>query len=250
MRLAAAIVVTAWMASGVAFAGEPPLLSAVEKCPAKSGCIVVDINVSAKIEDPTRVIGPSKSACGGKIFRVRGRLRGSAVRTYHLALQGECMAACSDGHAPYFGRSPRNAPIILTNRGRFELVDSGVDVGIADDLIVLDETRRAIAKYIGNQAGSRDYFVERTRVYMRHGDGPCVTAPQARPGRLAIVDARYCRSQTAAQEQRVEFKNLAPASQAFVQKLAEVYKMAETLDRTTYETRAGLILVQFNAACS
>jgi hypothetical protein len=250
MRLAAAIVVTAGMASGIAAAGEPPLLTAAGECPAKSACIVVDIKVSAKSDDPTRVIGPSKSTCGGKIFRVRGRLRGSAVRTYHLALQGECKAACSDGHAPYFGRSPRNAPIILTNRGRFEVVDSGVEVGIADDLIVLDEPRQAIAKYIGNHAGSGDYFVERARVYMRHRDGPCLTAPQARPGLLAIVDPRRCRALLDAQKQRVEFKSLAPASQAFVQKLAEANKMAEMLDRTTYETRAGLILVQFNAACS
>lgn len=247
MRLAAAAL-AAFLICGSAAAAEPPTIVAVDKCPAKSACVAMDISIAAE-EKEARLIRPGRPQCGGKVYRVRGRLRGSAVRFYHLALQGSCTSNCADGTAAYFGRSARNAPIIMTNLGRFEIVDNGVDVGVADDLIVLDETRGAIAKYIGNFAGSGDFFVERSRVYMRHDKGPCITAPQSRPGLLAAVDVRRCRAVPDAEKQFVEFKALAAASQAFVQKLAEAYKIAETLDATKYETRAGVVLVQLNDNC-
>jgi len=249
MRLAAAVLAAFLVSGSVAAAAEPPVIVAIDKCPDKSACVVMDVNVAAEEKD-ARFIKAGKPTCDGKVYRVRGRLRGSAVRTYHLALQGSCVANCSDGRAAYFGRSARNAPIIMTNHGRFEIVDSGVDVGVADDLIVLDETRRAVAKYIGNYAGTGDFFVERSRAYMRHDKGPCVTAPQSRPGLLAIVNARYCREIAEEQRQRVEFKSLAAASQTFVQKLAEGYKLApELVERLSYETRAGFVLIQFNENC-
>ena len=248
MRLAAAIVVTMWAIAGVALAGEPPLVSAVKVCPAKAACIVVDINIPEKDSDPSRVVRAWNADCKAKVFRVRGRLRGSGVRTYHLALQGGCEMDCADGRAAYFGRSPRNAPIILTNRGRLEIVDVGVEVGIADDLIVIDEARQTIAKYIGYQAGSGGFFVERDRVYVRH-NSPCITAPQARPGLLALADARHCPALTAGDNQFVAFKDMLPATQAFVRKLLEANKVAEGIEDAKFPSRAGVILVQFNDNC-
>ena len=157
MRALAAMTLIALVAFGATAsnaAEEPPLLLAVDKCPAKAACVVVDIHVPANELDPARIVGPGKSDCGGKIYRVSGRLRGSAVRSYHLALQGACMGNCAEGEAAYFGRSARNAPIIATNLGRFEIVDKGVEVGVGADLIVIDETKGTVAQYLGNYAGS------------------------------------------------------------------------------------------------
>ncbi len=255
MRALAAALLACWISDVAVAAGavEPPLIVAVDKCPAKSACVVVDIVVVAKRDDPTRIVGPAKSDCGGKIYHVRGRLRGSAVRAYNLALQGECMADCADGRAAYFGRTARNAPIILTNLGRFEVVDDGLEVGAAEDLIVLDEGRRAVAKYIGNYAGSGDYFVERARVFMRHGDGPCLTAPQERSGLLAIVDARHCPTGPTADEPLVALKDLTPASQTFLERWAEPQKgnftVDEALQSAIHLSPTGLVVVQINDNC-
>ena len=251
--VAAALILYVLYGAPLAAAGEPPLVTAIDACPVNSACVVVDITVIAKADDPTRIVGPAKSTCGGKIYRVRGRLRGSAVRTYNLALQGECMADCADGHAAYFGRTPRNAPIIMTNLGRFELVDDGVEVGVADDLVVMDESRRAVAKYIGNYSGSGDYFVERERVYMRHHDGPCLTAPQERAGLLAVVDARHCLPRQPTDQAGVAFGDLTAASQTFLSRWAEPFKgevtVEELLKDSIHRSPDGLIVVQHNDNC-
>jgi len=251
MRLLAATLVLATFAAAPSRAGqEPPLLTAVDKCPAKAACVVVDIQVHSKEKDPSRVIRPTNSACGGKIFRVNGRLRGSAVRAYYLALQGSCLAACTDGAAAYYGRSARNAPIIATNLGRFEIVDDGVAVGAGADLIVIDETRGSVAKYLGNYAGSGDFYIERDRVYMRHDTGVCITAPQTRPGFLGIA-AQRCRAR-ADESGSVAFTDLAPASRLFLDRLFALNKAQRTTEEIVRDRmrRVGaLIVVQPNDSC-
>jgi hypothetical protein len=253
MRWRAVALVACWVfgAGASSAAPEPPLIVAVAKCPPKSACIVVDITVAAKESDRSRIVGSAKSDCGGKIYRVRGRLRSSAVRTYNLAMQGECIVTCADGRAAYFGRTARNAPIIESNLGRFEVVDEGVQVGVTDDIIVLDEAKRAAAKYIGNSARSDDYSVGRTRVYMRRADGACVTAPQERPGLLAIVDARFCPARSTADAPAVDFKDLTDPSQAFLQRwIAPLNRTAsEAFRDSIHRLPDGLLVVQINDRC-
>ncbi len=256
MRALAAMTLTVLFACGAVTskaAQEPPLLVAVDKCPAKAACIVVDIHVPANELDPARIVGPWKSDCGGKIYRVSGRLRGSAVRSYRLALQGACMGDCAEGNAAYYGRSARNAPVIATNLGRFEIVDKGVEVGVGADLIVIDEAKGTVAQYLGNYAGSGDYFVERNRVYMRHDEGAvCVTAPQARPGFLGAAAPQHCRDAQTDARQPVEFKDLTPQSRAFLDRFFATQKSprtAEEMTRDRIRRLGGLVLVQPNDNC-
>jgi hypothetical protein len=253
MRAASAGFLLIGLSAGNALAAaEPPLLTAIDKCPAKAACIVVDIRVPAVEKDPTRVVRESGAPCGGKIFRVSGRLRGSAVRTYHLALQGSCMGACSDGNAAYYGRTARNAPVIATNLGRFEIVDAGVRVGAAGDLIVIDEAKRTAAHYLGNYAGSGDFYVERERVFMRRGSGGiCVGAPQEKPGFLRNAPQR-CRVPRVAEGETIAFADLSPASQVYLRRafaMNAAQRSPEDITRDRVRRVSGLIVVQPNDSC-
>jgi hypothetical protein len=241
--------------AGVADAArEPPLLVAVDKCPAKAACVVVDVNVPAKEKDLSRVVRATGSACGGKIFRIHGRLRGSAVRPYHLTLQGACKGQCGDGRAAYYGRSARDAPVIATNLGRFEIVDQGVAVGAGGDLIVIDEATQTAAHYLGNHAASADFFVERKRVFMRHGgNGACVTAPQEKPGFLRDAGPQRCRLRASGDGAPIAFADLAPQSQAYLKRFFApnaAQRSTEEVLRHRIRRVNGLIVVQANDRCT
>jgi hypothetical protein len=85
---------------------------------------------------------------------------------------------------------------------------------------------------------------------MRRADGACVTAPQERPGLLAVVDARFCPVRSA-EEPAVDFKDLTDPSQAFLQRwIAPLNRTASEAFRDAIHRSAnGLLVVQINDRC-
>ncbi|MBL9099161.1 MAG: hypothetical protein JNK07_19675 [Alphaproteobacteria bacterium] len=165
------------------------VLDATDKCEARDTCL--DFDVLATGEVPfADVLFTRQNRCGVHTLKVKGRLGGGSVRDYVIAIQANCME-CSLGTVAYLGRSAANNPLIRTRSGALEVVDSGLRIGTADDLRVIDVSKGdVVASYIGNFSAAVDFVFDRGEVFMRHDDGLCFAAPRLEPGLLRQAPGR------------------------------------------------------------
>ena len=184
MRIA--ILLCAVMALHVVSAAEaaPAAIKMVSTCDDNAKCVVAEINFD-NLE--SRKMGDFDSdVCGGKVFAVRGRLNGGAIRVHHLGITLSCLD-CGDGVVAMAGHSDGH-PMLITAQGMFEVIDPGARVGSEMDLIAFDEaTGEVIATYWGPGGGTMFHINEGKVFSSDNYNKRCFVAEP--PGRVTLIVA-------------------------------------------------------------
>jgi hypothetical protein len=198
-------------------AGRLQVLDALDDCKAGRACVAVVVRVASFEGRRANLAFKRTKGCGLQLLKMKGRLGRGLVRDYALAFEIDCVE-CAAGFVAYLGRSADNHPLVQTRQGAFEVIDSGVDVGEADDLLVVDEESGAVVgRYIGNYPGSGDFYFAGEQVFMKHEGGPCIAAPTNTPGLLRLAPG-HCKTKEDWEEGFVTFAQARPQVQATVRK--------------------------------
>jgi hypothetical protein len=222
-RLVAAVLTVAACVARPAVADTPVTLRPAE-CPRSSheygACLPVEIYV---FDDPSRVIytrqAPRDVGYADRIRQVvnlEGILAGGAPRRYRLKLpsreDGEFNPEVDIGPLAYLGRSERNRPIVLTDRGPLEITTPSIDFSLVPALILAREEDMAVrgrfyeaygAPFVVTRGGEVGAWNATRKV--------CVSAPRRLPGRLVIV-SQACRAAGVAAGAGAAYGNTASAS--------------------------------------
>jgi len=167
----------------------PELVRLPRDCPTTGphrGCLFLALSTPSDSPQPAEIL--RKDGNFALLVRVRGRFAGSA-RNVRLMTSAP---GANDGYfmAPYLGRSKQNHPIVLTDRGPFEIL-SGLDFNGMPGLVVIDEPRsRVIAEYFDVDFPTIRISPRGISAFVESGDA-CVSAPRRIPG-LLVLDARAC----------------------------------------------------------
>lgn len=121
-----------------------------------------------------------------KFYLIKGRLSGGDVLLFRLkVIQKYSMDddANSDdpGVLPYRGRTARNRPVILTDRGPLEILTKEFDADFSPNMFVVDEKRWSVVAryatvfdpYLKASPSGMDVWIK--------ANGACVSAPQRKP---------------------------------------------------------------------
>lgn len=174
------------------FAGAAETLHAALQCPdtgPHTGCL--RIWVSESVQDPAGGGDDRYALDASRTVRVRGRLLRGAAQDYELSATqpGYMFGSAGDlGPIAYLGRSPRNRPIVLTDRGPFEILTPTLDANAAERIVVFDRrTKRVAARYLVPADEAVVQFKSPTDVVVWDGfRGMCITAPRKSAGMLAV----------------------------------------------------------------
>jgi hypothetical protein len=135
-----------------------------------------------------------------EVLRIRGHLLNQPSRVYSVSDDArlDTLRGFSAGNAigsfAYVGRSKENRPIVLTNRGPFEIEAPFIDVSGVPGLIVVDGKRnKVVTRYFPFDQG--EYVVNSpTDVAIWDADRHrCIEAPHRRPG-LIRLNGSKCRN--------------------------------------------------------
>jgi hypothetical protein len=123
-----------------------------------------------------------------KLYVVKGRLVGSKPRQFRLRVFRDSrdtnIGSDNPGALPYRGRSARNRPIILTDRGPLEILTKEFDADFSSNMFIIDGKRWALITAYATA------FVPHVRSTSGHiavwlkTDKACVSAPKRQPGLL------------------------------------------------------------------
>jgi hypothetical protein len=193
--------------SGTAAAGDGGKVRPLSACP-RSGtdfgaCLMVDFYDWDRNVVATDWAAPAKDnpdrRLTHQIVSITGRLADGEPARYRLDLRpreltGYEMPNFDLGVLPYVGRSERNRPIVLTDRGPLEIIDTAVEFAALPTLaLVREKDMSLVARYFDARDGT---FVVTKDGEVGIWDASrrvCVTPPRKVPGLLVIVSTA-CRA--------------------------------------------------------
>jgi hypothetical protein len=172
--------------TATAHAKQPDVLSGLTSCPTDGphrGCAPVVL----PFERRSDLRNDEDARTTTVIYRLRGRLNGEPLNAFTLQI-----SKTDDGSyfypIAYVGRSAKNRPILLTDKGTLEIRDPFVDISEDANVIIVDESsEKVLARYF--EAGSAAIeMTDAGQIQARNDNGKwCVEAPQRRPG---LLDSR------------------------------------------------------------
>lgn len=188
------ILLTLAVASLQSTAHAAPALNAVFKCPVRGphrACIEVTLlREGAEGRDGVfpYIELPSK---GPQFMRLWGRIDGGPQTEFMLKLDWEQAWRPDDGAAfpgiAYLGRSPENNPIILTDRGKFEITTAGIDLALSD-FYLIDARRWKVVTRLFSPDRGEYIFTSATKIGVWDDARKlCISAPMSEPGLLRIT---------------------------------------------------------------
>lgn len=128
-----------------------------------------------------------------KLYVVRGRLAGGKPRQFRLRVFQDSrdtdIGSDNPGALPYRGRTARNRPIILTDRGPLEILTKEFDADFSSNMFIIDEKRWVlVAAYATVFEPLVHTTGGRITVWLRT-DKACVSAPKRRHGTLTASNS-------------------------------------------------------------
>lgn len=167
----------------------PSALNATLRCPAAgphSACLPVTLWRDAGGIFPD-ISFPST---GPQYVSLWGRLNGGAQAAFKLKVDWERVSQPEDKQDPaisYLGRSSDNNPIILTDRGAFEITSAGIDVSDSD-FHLIDARRWRVFDRLLNLNYGEFVFTSAKRIGVWDDTRRlCITAPTRIPGLLRVA---------------------------------------------------------------
>lgn len=170
------------------------LLLALRQCPNTGphrACLLIEFQVAVDGSKRATIETTRNSSTVSQSVSLEGKLRQSAAESFQLQIQhdNDNFAFDTDlGALPYLGRSVRNRPIVLTNRGPLEILTRSIDIAYPDGLILVDEQRHRVAdRYFESYA--KPYVVTHTHAIFVWDQArqSCVSAPRRLPALLTLA---------------------------------------------------------------